>query len=71
MVTTMVERHITITFPDNLPNPTYAAVIRGFQGVLHAAGLSPRSTIHPDPHITDSELNCYYGLAAQFDPWAP
>lgn len=67
----MVERRIIIAFGYDLPNPTYAALVRGVQGLLHATGLSPHSTIHPDCHITDAELNAAYVEAATFDPWAP
>lgn len=67
----MVQRHITIAFPDDLPNATYAALVRGVQGLLHAAGVSSQSTIHPDSRITDTELNAAYTAAAEFDPWAP
>ena len=71
IVSSMVERHVTVALPEDLPNPTYAALIRGLQGLLHATGLSPRSTIRPDPHITDTELNFAYREASEFDPWAP
>ncbi len=67
----MDERRITIAFAGGLSNPTYAALIRGLQGLLHAAGVSRCSTIHPDAHITDTEPNAAYVEAATFDPWAP
>lgn len=67
----MVERHVTIVLPDDLPNTRYADLIRGLQGVLHAAGLGPRSTIHPDLHISDTELNASHDKACLDDPWAP
>jgi hypothetical protein len=67
----MDERRITIAFPSGISNPTYAALVRGLQGLLHAAGVSRCSTIHPDTHITDAELNAAYREAAAFDPWAP
>ena len=65
IVPDMVENHVTVALPEDLPNPTYAALIRGLQGLLHAAGLGPRSTIRPDPHITDTELNSAYREAAE------
>lgn len=71
MVMTMVERQVTIALPDDLPNTAYAALIHGLQGVLHATGLSPSSTIHPDPHISDTELNDSRDQANEYDPWAP
>jgi hypothetical protein len=66
----MVDRHITVALPGDLPNPAYAALIHGIQGLLHAAGLGPRSTIWPDPHITDAELNDSHDKACEYDPWA-
>ena len=64
----MVERHITIAIGHDLPNSAYAALVRGVQGLLHATGLGPHSTIHPDCHITDAELNAAYVEAATFRP---
>jgi hypothetical protein len=67
----MVERHVTIVLPDDLPNTRYADLIRGLQGVLHAAGLGPASTIRPDLHISDCELNASHDEASLYDPWGP
>ena len=70
MFANMPERFVTIMLPEDLPNAIYARLVRGLQGVLHAAGLSSGSTIHPDAVITDVELNDEYDEAAQYDPWA-
>jgi hypothetical protein len=69
--TRQVIRQVTIVLPDDLPNSTYANLVRGLQGLLHATKLGPRTTIHPDPHITDEELNAAFNHAAEYDPWAP
>ncbi|WP_158896345.1 hypothetical protein [Amycolatopsis anabasis] len=62
-------RELRIRLPD-LPPDRYATIVHAVASVLDVAGVVTESSIFPDPHATDEDLNRRFDRFCLAYPWS-